>query len=133
MAQKTTIQLVDDLDGTTSDDITTVTFGLDGVDYEIDLTAANAGSLHNTLAEFVASARRTGGRLKYGLAAAAAPPSESGRSKEQTQAIRDWAKSNGHNVADRGRIPAGVIDAFEEAHSGSTKNARRRRNRSSAK
>jgi hypothetical protein len=60
------VQLVDDLDGTQSDDISTVTFGLDGVTYEIDLTEANAASLRKSLEEFVAHARRTGGPSRSG-------------------------------------------------------------------
>ena len=66
MAQKTIVQLVDDLDGTQAEDISTVTFGLDGVTYEIDLTETNASNLRKSLDEFVAHARRTGGRLKRG-------------------------------------------------------------------
>lgn len=117
MAQKVLVQLVDDLDGTTSDSISTVTFGLDGVSYEIDLTEDNANALRDHLADFIASARRNGGRAKRGTASSIAPGSGSGRTREQTQAIREWAKSNGHEVSDRGRISASVIDAFEAAHS----------------
>ncbi|HEV3362191.1 MAG TPA: Lsr2 family protein [Pseudonocardiaceae bacterium] len=120
MAQKTTIQLVDDLDGTVSNDIATVEFGLDGVTYEIDLTEGNADALRKGLADFVASARRTGGRVKRGLAAVA-PTERPGRSKEQTQAIRDWAKTNGFQIAERGRVPGSVIEAFETAHAAPVK------------
>jgi hypothetical protein len=115
MAQKVLVQLVDDLDGTSSTDIATVTFGLDGVSYEIDLTKGNATNLREHLSEFIASARRTGGRVKRGGAATAGGPTGSGRNREQTQAIREWAKKNGHEVSDRGRIPAAVIQAFEAA------------------
>jgi hypothetical protein len=66
MAQKTIVQLIDDLDGTSNDSIETVTFGLDGVVYEIDLSDDNAETLRDNLAEFIASARRTGGRAKRG-------------------------------------------------------------------
>jgi hypothetical protein len=115
MAQKVLVQLVDDLDGTSSSDIATVTFGLDGVSYEIDLNAGNATNLRDHLSEFIASARRTGGRVKRGGGATAAGSTGSGRNREQTQAIREWAKKNGHDVSDRGRIPAAVIQAFEGA------------------
>ncbi|HEX7662143.1 MAG TPA: Lsr2 family protein [Pseudonocardiaceae bacterium] len=116
MAQKVLVQLVDDLDGTTSDDISTVNFGLDGVSYEIDLNATNAKSLRESLADFVANAQRIGGRVKRGgLRPVLAVPG-SNRSKEQTQAIRAWAKKNGHDVSDRGRIPSAVVEAFEAAH-----------------
>lgn len=111
MAQKVLVQLVDDLDGSTSDDIETVRFGLDGVDYEIDLAVGNGGRLREALADFVANGRRVGGRAKRGSGAGTG--SVAGRSKEQSQAIREWAKSHGHVLADRGRIPASVIEAFE--------------------
>lgn len=114
MAQKVLVQLVDDLDGTSSSDISTVSFGLDGVSYEIDLNESNATNLREHLSEFIASARRTGGRVKRG-ASAAAGSTGTGRNREQTQAIREWAKKNGHEVSDRGRIPAAVISAFEAA------------------
>lgn len=117
------MQLVDDLDGTSSDSIETVVFGLDGVTYEIDLADANASRLRDNLAEFVASARRTGGRVKRGTSGATprgAAGSASGRSKEQTQAIRDWARNNGYDVSERGRIPSGILEAFESAHAAGT-------------
>lgn len=128
MAQKTVIQFVDDLDGSTPDEVETVSFGLDGVMYEIDLGEDNATNLRETLAEFVDAARRVGGRAKRvrvvdptGRAAAPA----SGRSREQTQAIREWARKNGYEVSDRGRIPVGVIEAFEtEAGKGNRRKAR---------
>lgn len=117
MAQKVLVQLVDDLDGTSSNDISTVTFGLDGVTYEIDLNENNANDLRNHLHEFISAARRTGGRVRRGGTAAGG----TGRNREQTQAIREWAKKNGHEVSDRGRIPAAVIDAFEAAQSAPAK------------
>jgi hypothetical protein len=115
MAQKTIVQFVDDLDGTSSGPIETVNFGLDGVTYEIDLSDDNAGRLRDELAEFVNSARRTGGRAKRGTVTTSTVSTVNGssRSREQTQAIREWAKKNGHDIADRGRIPAAVIDAFD--------------------
>lgn len=114
MAQKVLVQLVDDLDGTTAEDIETVQFGLDGVTYEIDLRAQNAGTLRTSLADYVAKARRTGGRAKRG--ASTRTIVGEARTKEQTQAIREWARRNGHELSDRGRIPVRVIDEFEKAH-----------------
>jgi hypothetical protein len=124
MAQKVTVQLVDDLDGTASDDIETLTFGLDGVNYEIDLNEKNATVLREGLAEFVSSARRAGGRAKRGTASAR--PTSSGRTKEQTQAIRNWAKRNGHKVSERGRISTVITEAFEAAHAAGGKGKRGR-------
>jgi hypothetical protein len=121
MAQKVLVQLVDDLDGTSSSDISTVTFGLDGVSYEIDLNEDNASNLRDHLSEFIASARRTGGRVKRGGTPAGTASAGSGRNREQTQAIREWAKKNGHEVSDRGRIPAAVIQAFEAAQAAPAK------------
>jgi hypothetical protein len=117
MAQRVLVQLIDDLDGSTSSDIETVQFSLDGVAYEIDLNGSNSAKLRDGLAAFVASGRRTGGRGSKKLRGVKAPSSGGGHSKEQSRAIREWARSNGHDLADRGRIPAGVVAAFEEAHS----------------
>lgn len=118
MAQKVLVQLVDDLDGTSSTDIETVSFALDGVSYEIDLGPKNARKLRESLTEFVSEARRTGGRMKRGTAnktaAAKAPAAPANR--EQTKAIREWARSQGHNLSTRGRIPAHIVEEFEAAH-----------------
>jgi len=111
MAQKVLVQLVDDLDGTSSQDVSTVLFGLDGVSYEIDLSDTNAERLRESLQEFVDSARRTGGRIKRD----ARPPqsSKSANSGEAGQ-IREWALDNGFELAGRGRIPTQVIEAYKE-------------------
>ncbi|GAA3005110.1 histone-like nucleoid-structuring protein Lsr2 [Actinokineospora diospyrosa] len=114
MAQKTIVQLYDDLDGSSGEDIRSVEFSLDGVNYEIDLNESNAERLRGELADYVAAARRTGGRVKRPIAPG--KPAGEGRSKEQTKAIRDWARRNGHDISERGRIPSAVVDAFEVAH-----------------
>lgn len=110
MAQKVVVELVDDLDGTVSDDINTVRFGLDGVEYEIDLTEENANRLRDELADFITAARRTGGRIRRG-----APRSGAGTrptaDRERTRAIREWARAHGYELAERGRIPADIITA----------------------
>lgn len=128
MAQKTVIQFVDDLDGSTPDEVETVSFGLDGVTYEIDLGEDNAAGLRDTLAEFVGAARRVGGRVRrvpVASPAGRAAVVAAGRSREQTQAIREWARKNGYEVSDRGRIPTAVIEAFEtEAGKGKQRKAR---------
>lgn len=119
MAQKTIVQLVDDLDGTTAEDISTVTFGLGGVAYEIDLTPGNADKLRNRLGDFVDNARRVSGRVKRGAAVGGAATPAANR--EQAKAIRDWAKQNGYDLSDRGRIPSNVIEAFDAVHGGTGK------------
>jgi hypothetical protein len=131
MAQQVTVQLVDDLDGSQSNDISTVTFGLDGATYEIDLTAANADNLRKALEEFATHARRTGGRLKRGTASVS-PSGSATASREQAQAVREWARRNGHEVSNRGRIPASLIEAFEAAQAEASTKTRKRRTRASA-
>src|SRR3954468_16626324 len=112
MAKKVTVTLVDDFDGEGAAD-ETVEFGLDGVSYEIDLSSKNASKLRNDLKQWVDAGRRVGGRRRGRSAG-------SGRGgaaidREQSAAIREWARRNGHNVSTRGRIPADVIDAFHAA------------------
>ena len=110
MAQKHIVQLIDDIDG--GEAAETVTFALDGSSYAIDLSSKNAAKLRDALALYVANARRSGrgpGR-----------PAGSGRrgrggarsDREQTQAIREWARKNGHKVGQKGRIPATVLEAY---------------------
>jgi hypothetical protein len=127
MAQKVLVQLVDDLDGTSSQDVSTVLFGLDGVTYEIDLSDDNAERLRESLAEFVDSARRTGGRIKRGTR-----PAQSGKSSGSGEAgqIREWALENGFELAGRGRIPSHVVEAYKEAQpKAAAKTATKRRTR----
>jgi hypothetical protein len=106
--KKVTITLVDDIDGTSSAD-ETVSFSLDGVSYEIDLSSDNAGKLRDALAIYVANAERIGGRKSTGRAA-------SGNSRKQVGDVREWARANGHTVNDRGRIPADIQAAYDKAH-----------------
>jgi hypothetical protein len=111
VAQRTILELVDDLDGGQADE--TVTFALDGVEFEIDLSADNAARLRDTFAEFVGHARRTGGR-KQRSAAVVKPVVSNG--KPDTQAVREWARSQGETVAERGRVPQALVIRFQEAH-----------------
>lgn len=106
MAQKVQVVLVDDIDGGTADE--TVSFALDGVSYEIDLTSDNAAKLRDDLASWVGHARRVGGRTRAG-GARRGSRSSSGKNTE----IREWARANGYSVSDRGRIPAEVKAAFD--------------------
>jgi hypothetical protein len=113
VAQKVTVSLIDDLDGDKADE--TVEFGLDGKNYEIDLSDGNAGKLRDALADYVAAARRPGGRRRSGAAAvAAATTRRPAVDREQNQAIRDWARKRGMKVSDRGRIPADVLEAYHQ-------------------
>ena len=113
MAQKVETRLVDDLDG--SEAAETVRFGLAGRQYEIDLSVGNANRLRDGLAEFVAAARRSGssGSRAAGSTAAPARRSSSG-DREHGAAVREWARVNGFEVSDRGRIAAEVLEAYEK-------------------
>ncbi|WP_028937877.1 histone-like nucleoid-structuring protein Lsr2 [Pseudonocardia spinosispora] len=112
MAQKVTVSLIDDLDGDKAEE--TVEFGLDGKNYEIDLSSSNASKLRDALADFVAAARRPGGRRRSGGAAVAAAARRPAVDREQNQAIRDWARKRGMKVSDRGRIPADVLESYHQ-------------------
>ena len=113
MARKTYVELVDDIDGSTAEQ--TVSFSLDGVSYEIDLSEENAAKLRGSLEEWVANARRAGGR-KRGTRALAAPRGRTPIDRSQSAAIRDWARKSGMKVNDRGRISQDVIDAYNAAN-----------------
>ncbi|NMO90252.1 Lsr2 family protein [Actinomycetospora sp. TBRC 11914] len=121
MAQKTVVTLVDDLTGEESEDITTVEFALDGVTYEIDLDEKNSAELRDQLAQYVAAARRTGGRRassgrrRSGGAGTGTPRATSpgGYDRETSKQIREWARTEGFEVSDRGRVPNNVVEAWE--------------------
>ena len=113
MAKKVTVTLVDDFDGEGAAD-ETVEFALDGVNYEIDLTAKNAAKLRNELKQWIEAGRRIGGRRR-GRASGSSSRGRASIDREQSAAIREWARRNGHSVSTRGRIPAEVIDAFHAA------------------
>lgn len=110
MAQKHIVQLIDDLDQGTAEE--TVSFALDGSNYEIDLSAKNAAKLRDSLAEYVANARRAsrGGGRPAGGPARRGRPARGDR--EQTHAIREWARKNGHKIGEKGRIPAHILEAY---------------------
>lgn len=118
MARKTTIVLEDDLTGRVLEEGhgETVTFALDGQTYEIDLSGDNAGQLRADLGRYVEAARKTSAsrsgtsRRRGGTGGSAA----SGR--KDTGAIRAWARENGHEVSERGRVPSSVIEAYDASH-----------------
>jgi hypothetical protein len=124
MAQRTVVQLVDDIDGTQIADNQgeTVTFGLDGATYEIDLTSQNARQLRDAVQVYVANARRVSGGRGRPAGSPNVPTqrragsSSAKRKPEETRAIKEWARANGHKVAERGRISQTVIEAYDAAH-----------------
>lgn len=110
MAQRIEVQLTDDIDGT---DIPagrgeTITFALDGKAYEIDLTNKNATALRKTLAPYVSAGRPVkssrGARVKRTTVGS------------NSRTIKEWARANGYEVNDRGRIPNDIREAFEAAN-----------------
>jgi hypothetical protein len=116
MAQQTTVRFIDDLDG--SDASGTFDFSLDGRSYQVDLSDGNAAKLRDALAPFIDVARKAGGRSggrgrTQRQTAVSEKPVRSNR--EETAAIRQWARQNGHTVSDRGRIPKSVIEAYQAA------------------
>ncbi|QUI30696.1 Lsr2 family protein [Streptomyces alfalfae] len=111
MAQRTVVLITDDISGGDADE--TLTFGLDGKSYEIDLNKKNAKKLREALARYVEAGRRTGGRSASGRGRSRTTSAGSG---QDTAAIRAWAKENGFEVNDRGRVPASVREAYEKAN-----------------
>jgi Lsr2 len=111
MAQKVQTLLIDDLDGGQADG--TVRFGLDGTDYEIDLSAKHADALRKALVPYLGAARRAPGSVIR-------RPGRAGRraanaSGPDPTAVREWAKSQGIEVKDRGRVPADLVVKFKAA------------------
>ena len=109
MATKTVTTLVDDIDGST-DDVLTCAFGLGDASFEIDLNAAHREELESVLAKFVTVARPVHGSQPPRRREAA--PAD----RDRSHAIRVWAKENGHEVSERGRISKAIADAYEAAH-----------------
>lgn len=109
MARTTVIVLEDDLDGGNATE--QLTFSIDGVEYEIDLNEANAQQLRNLFDPYMSAGRRKAGRPRRHA------PGATRHTPKQLQEIREWARSNGHTVADRGRIPQSVLDSYAEANS----------------
>ena len=110
MARKVVVTLVDDFDGESQAE-ETVTFALDRAEFEMDLSVLNAGRLRAELEQWTAHARKVG-RAPRGKSDKARPAVD----REQSAAIRDWARKNGHEVSSRGRIHAGVISAYHSAN-----------------
>jgi hypothetical protein len=108
VAQRVQVVLEDDLDGGKADE--TVSFSLDGVSYEIDLSTKNAHKFRDAFAPYVGCARRIGGRRRKSSARS------SSRAAGSSAEIREWARNNGWDIPERGRIAAEVREAYEAAH-----------------
>ena len=113
MAQKVNIVLVDDLDGTEATE--TVSFGLDGTSYEIDLNDANAASLREALSGYVGHARKVAGGGRRTRRSSGGGSSSSSSSSSNTQDVREWAQAQGLEGSQRGRVSADVQQAYAAA------------------
>ena len=117
MARKTRIVLEDDLNGQVLEDGTgeTVTFSLDGQTYEIDLSSENASKLRDDFALYVGHGRKTasGGSASRPSGNRSRP---SNGDKRDLGPVREWARQNGYDVSERGRVKTSVIEAYDAAH-----------------
>lgn len=113
MARNVKVELLDDIDGTEA--AQTVTFALDGIEYEIDLSDENAEALRTELAAYIQASRRTGGRKRRNTAAGATSTPSSSTSREYSKKVRAWAKDSGYEVSDRGRLSTEIVDLYERA------------------
>ena len=115
MARRVITTLIDDLDGKKAD--RTVEFSLDGTNYTIDLSEANAGKLRKALDPYISAGTRMGratpGRIP---ARRAGSTGRTASSRDENRLIREWAVANGHQISERGRIPQGVTDAYRAAN-----------------
>jgi Lsr2 len=107
LAQKIQTLFVDDIDGGEAEG--TVRFSLDGVGYEIDLSVAHTEELHKALAPYIAHARKTGGTRR------AARGRSGNGSAVDTRKVREWARGQGIEIKNRGRVPADVVEKYRQA------------------
>ncbi|MGI5196923.1 histone-like nucleoid-structuring protein Lsr2 [Streptomyces sp. CA-288835] len=114
MAQKVQVLLLDDIDGKEADE--TLTFALDGKSYEIDLTSDKAAEIRKFLEPYVKAGRKTGGRAAAGTRSRAASKPARPDGEPTPEEYRAWARKNGLDVNDRGRVPASVKEAYAAAN-----------------
>jgi hypothetical protein len=113
MAQRVQVHLIDDLNGQEAEE--TIRFGLDGSDFEIDLTTENAARLRSVLSKYMDKARKAPAVRKSGLHGTSTLRSK----RDELQQIRQWAQENGHNPSSRGRISQSIMDAYSAVTRGS--------------
>jgi hypothetical protein len=111
MAKTTTVHITDDLDG--SKDATEFTFSFNGVDYVIDLSKKNAAAMEKALKPYLDAATKVSGRSGTTSRKKA---SKAGRSRNDVAKVREWAREQGLEVSDRGRVPAAIVEQYEAAH-----------------
>jgi hypothetical protein len=108
MAQKIQTLFIDDIDGGAAEG--TVRFALDGTDYEIDLSSSHSDELHAALRKYVDHARKVGGTARRSTIRGGRKPSS-----VDTVTVRTWARENGYDIKDRGRVPADLVAKYQES------------------
>lgn len=116
MAQKVTVTMIDDLDGSVA--VETVPLALDGDTYEIDLSSENAGKLRGSMAEYVKAARKLTGigakpRARRGDKPGMGSGPGANYSATQRKEIRNWCLEHGARMGERGRLPEWAYEAWE--------------------
>src|ERR1700753_4353894 len=114
MARQVITTLIDDLDGKKAD--RTVEFSLDGLNYTIDLSEANAGKLRKALDPFINAGTRLGRSTPGRTPRRRAGAGRTASSRDENRQIREWATANGHQISERGRIPQSVTQAYRAAN-----------------
>jgi hypothetical protein len=109
VAQKIQTLFIDDIDGSEAEG--TVRFALDGSEYEIDLSTAHSTELRQSLESYVAHARKVSGTTRR----AARGASRKGSSSVDATAVRSWAREQGIDIKERGRVPASIVARYKEA------------------
>jgi hypothetical protein len=109
MAREYRVQLIDDISGEEAQE--TVTFALDGVQYEIDLTDGHAAELREHLGPFIAKGRRL-----HDGAASGRPRTTAAIGRDESKKIREWAQEHGYTPSSRGRISQSIVQAYAAAH-----------------
>ncbi|WP_311245391.1 Lsr2 family protein [Microbacterium sp. WCS2018Hpa-23] len=118
MARRIVHQLVDDIDGTELDEGEgeTVHFSLNGTAYEIDLTSEHADELRSALAPYIESGRKVTSSAARSTSSRGTSVRKRPARNPEVAAIRAWARDNGHELSERGRIPQPIVDAYNDAH-----------------
>jgi len=112
VAQKIQTLFIDDIDGGAAEG--TVRFALDGTDYEIDLNAKHSEELRSALGKYVSHARKVGGSARRAGRGAGRGSRGAGSSLNTTE-IRNWAREQGYDIKDRGRVPADLVAKYQAA------------------
>jgi hypothetical protein len=107
VAQKIQTLFIDDIDGGAAEG--TIRFGLDGTEYEIDLSSKHSDELHTTLRKYVEHARKVGGTARR------VPRGRRPGGAIDSTKVREWAKAEGYDIKDRGRVPAELVAKYQEA------------------